>query len=267
MSLVALASAKASPGTTTAALALAALWPAERGVVVVEADPAGGDLVPRFGLAPTPGLVSMGAQRRRRLTGAEVWSATQAGGTPVLVGPTTPEEAGALRHLWPELAGVLAALPGHRRPGRLRAPVARLPRPRRAPSRRGGGDRGPAHPGGGGPPQDSPGRALDPGRVEVVLVGTGPYPPEQVEQALGRKVLGVLAQDERAAAALAGRAGSARLLARSALLRSARPLVAVLAARLPALAVHEDSVPTHVPTGGEGFHAAANDDVGLGVRR
>ncbi|HEV8165498.1 MAG TPA: hypothetical protein VGR74_13810, partial [Actinomycetota bacterium] len=64
MSLLALAAAKASPGVTTTAVALAATWPAERGVLLVEADPGGGDLAAWFGLAVEPGLVSLAAARR-----------------------------------------------------------------------------------------------------------------------------------------------------------------------------------------------------------
>src|SRR3982074_1468642 len=46
MALIAIASDKGAPGVTTAALALAAVWP--RPVLLAECDPAGGDLVYRF---------------------------------------------------------------------------------------------------------------------------------------------------------------------------------------------------------------------------
>ena len=54
MPLIALASVKGSPGVTTTCLALAAAWPARRRLVI-EADPAGGDLGPWLGLPRAPG--------------------------------------------------------------------------------------------------------------------------------------------------------------------------------------------------------------------
>ncbi|HZD68787.1 MAG TPA: hypothetical protein VFA45_07675, partial [Actinomycetes bacterium] len=61
MSVIALAAGKGSRGVTTAALALAATWPAPRRVLLAECDPAGGSLAVRFRLRPTPGLVSLGS--------------------------------------------------------------------------------------------------------------------------------------------------------------------------------------------------------------
>ena len=61
--LVALVSAKGSPGVTTVALGLAARWPTPE-AVLVEADPAGGDLVTRFGLYHKPGLSTMALAAR-----------------------------------------------------------------------------------------------------------------------------------------------------------------------------------------------------------
>lgn len=48
-------------GVTTVALAVAARWPQPGAAVLVEADPAGGDLAARFGLRPAPGLTSAAA--------------------------------------------------------------------------------------------------------------------------------------------------------------------------------------------------------------
>src|SRR5271155_2301972 len=62
MSLVVLGSAKGSPGVTTTGLALASWW--HRPLVVMEADPAGGDIAARFGLPEEPGLVGMAAALR-----------------------------------------------------------------------------------------------------------------------------------------------------------------------------------------------------------
>lgn len=58
--LVAVASVKGAPGVTTLAVGLAALWP-RPGAVLVECDPAGGDLWARFGHHPTPGLSGLSA--------------------------------------------------------------------------------------------------------------------------------------------------------------------------------------------------------------
>jgi hypothetical protein len=50
-----------SAGVTTLALAVAARWPQPGTALLVEADPAGGDLAARFGLRPAPGLTSAAA--------------------------------------------------------------------------------------------------------------------------------------------------------------------------------------------------------------
>jgi MinD-like ATPase involved in chromosome partitioning or flagellar assembly len=65
-------------------------------------------------------------------------------------------------------------------------------------------------------------------RVRVVVVGDRPYPQAEAEAVLQLPVV-MIANDARAAAALAGRA-SGRSLTRSALIRSARAIVADLAA-------------------------------------
>src|SRR5207244_2826784 len=50
MTAVAWCSAKGSPGVTTAVQLVAGAWPAGRPLLIVEADPAGGDLAARLGL-------------------------------------------------------------------------------------------------------------------------------------------------------------------------------------------------------------------------
>lgn len=64
--LIAIGSLKASPGVSTAALALAAMWPGGQRVLLVEADPSGGVLCPRFSLTPERDLVSLSAEARSR---------------------------------------------------------------------------------------------------------------------------------------------------------------------------------------------------------
>jgi len=65
MTLIAVASFSGSPGVTTAALGIAACWPADAEPLLAEADPSGGDLQAWFGLPDTPGMVSLAAAARR----------------------------------------------------------------------------------------------------------------------------------------------------------------------------------------------------------
>jgi hypothetical protein len=95
--LVAVCSLKGSPGVTTAAVALAARWPMDHTPLVVECDPAGGDLLARFGLARSPDLVSVAAAARRDASADLLWRHTQRlpGGLPVVAGPVGAEQARA----------------------------------------------------------------------------------------------------------------------------------------------------------------------------
>ncbi|MBK0868720.1 chromosome partitioning protein [Saccharopolyspora sp. HNM0986] len=94
--LVGLCSVKGSPGVTTAALAMAARWP-DGDPVVVEADPAGGDLTARFRLPATPGVVSLAAAARRQSSAELLAEHCQRlpGGLRVVVGPVAAEQARA----------------------------------------------------------------------------------------------------------------------------------------------------------------------------
>jgi MinD-like ATPase involved in chromosome partitioning or flagellar assembly len=95
--LVALSSVKASPGVTTTSLALAALWPAARRLVI-EADPSGGDLGAWLGLAPAPGLASLAAAIRHDRSPGAAWRHAQAlpgGGVSVVAAPAGAEQATA----------------------------------------------------------------------------------------------------------------------------------------------------------------------------
>src|SRR5262247_1165255 len=60
--MIAVGSVKGAPGATTFALAVAVCWPAR--AVLVEADPAGGDLGGRFGVPDTQGLAGLAVQAR-----------------------------------------------------------------------------------------------------------------------------------------------------------------------------------------------------------
>ena len=112
MTLIALASVKGSPGVTTAAAALAASWPKGRRVLLVEADPFGGDLAPRYGVAPSGGLSSLFAAARRTLQPGDVWDHVDhlPGGLPVLFGLGGMHQAVANEKAWPIVADALSAL-------------------------------------------------------------------------------------------------------------------------------------------------------------
>jgi hypothetical protein len=95
--LVAVCSLKGSPGVTTAALGLAGRWPNGHRPLMVECDPAGGDLLARYRLDMAPGLVSLAAAARRVTDPGVVWQHTQRlpGGLPVVAGPPGAEQARA----------------------------------------------------------------------------------------------------------------------------------------------------------------------------
>src|SRR5437879_7557315 len=100
--LLALCSLKGSPGVTTTCLALAARWPGPARPVVVECDPAGGDLLARFRLPTSPDLLSLAAACRRGDDPSLLWQHTQRlpVGLPVVAGPIGAEQArAALREL------------------------------------------------------------------------------------------------------------------------------------------------------------------------
>ncbi len=66
--LIAVCSLKGSPGVTTLATALGARWPAGENPIVVEADPAGGDLMARFRLQRLTGPGQPGCSRTSAAT-------------------------------------------------------------------------------------------------------------------------------------------------------------------------------------------------------
>lgn len=96
MPLIALASVKASPGVTTTALALAAVWPAPQRLVL-EADPSGGDLGAWLALPPAPGLASLAAAIRHDHQPGAAWRHAQAlsSGLSVVIAPAGGEQAAA----------------------------------------------------------------------------------------------------------------------------------------------------------------------------
>lgn len=97
MTTVALASARHSPGVTTTVLALAAAWPAHRRLLVIEADPAGGELISRYALMAEPNLLTLAAQARSTVTAERLWANTQRlpGDLATVVAPIDPAQASA----------------------------------------------------------------------------------------------------------------------------------------------------------------------------
>jgi hypothetical protein len=117
VALIAVAADKGSPGVTTSAVALAAVWP--RPVLLAECDPAGGDLVFRLPAADRGrldtrrGLLSLAVAARRGMAPGQVWEHVQKvhGGLDVLAGVTSAEQAAGLQALWGTVGTVLAGLP------------------------------------------------------------------------------------------------------------------------------------------------------------
>jgi hypothetical protein len=117
MALIAIAADKGAPGVTTAAVALAAVWP--RPVLLAECDPAGGDLIYRLPAAsgsrldPRRGLLSLAISARRGGHPGQVWEHAQKlrGGLDVLVGVANAEQGAGLDLMWDQVGAALAALP------------------------------------------------------------------------------------------------------------------------------------------------------------
>lgn len=116
MSLITIASAKGSPGVTTAALLFGALWP--RPCVVAECDAAGADIALRMPsqqgqpLDPQAGLVALSAAGRKAMHPDLIAQHTQriVGGLGVLTGVSMPEQAGGLA--WAELGHLFGTAAG-----------------------------------------------------------------------------------------------------------------------------------------------------------
>jgi MinD-like ATPase involved in chromosome partitioning or flagellar assembly len=241
--LIVVAAAKGSPGVTATARVLASVWPQD--VVLADCDPAGGDIaiVGRGPggtvLDPDRGMLSLAAGARRGLAAGAFPDHLQVldGGLRVLVGATNPDQATGIGPAWPAVAQVLAAQGrtdvivdcGRVTPGTLVSPVLAaahavvlIARPRLESyahlrervrwlvTMHNGSRPGPA--------------------VGVVLVTDAhdTKGPRELGQLLAHErldvpVLGRLADDKRAAEALAGRMD--RGIGRSLLVRSARVLV------------------------------------------
>jgi hypothetical protein len=108
VSVITFASAKASPGATTAAALVAARWPTDR--LLVECDESGGVFASRFGLGAVPGSLELAATTP--LAPDELGRHVQRDwlDVPVLVAPGAPHQVQAtFRELSAELAAVCTA--------------------------------------------------------------------------------------------------------------------------------------------------------------
>jgi hypothetical protein len=234
VALVCVGSVRAAPGATTVALLLAGCW--RRPAVLLEADPAGGVLAARYRLGRTPGLADLAAAVENHAARAAVWSSAQAlpGGLPVVVAPESGDITGGILA---DVAGPLGEWcarledadvivdcgrvgAGSSALGLAKAAdvIAVVVRPR-AEELYSAAHRVQALVQGA----DAP--------VGLVLVGDRPHGPDEITRQLGVRVLGVIADDPRAATALQD-GGSARSLRRSLLVRSVQSLVDDLTGQL-----------------------------------
>lgn len=239
MTTVALVSTKGSPGATTAALALAAAWSATEPTLLAEADPDGGDLAARCGLAVDgPGLTSLSIAGRHDGTTPNAIGHCQPFGSmqlPIVIAPSGPQQTtAALRVLGSRLHDCLEATE-HMifvDAGRLRMDSPAMPlvtaadavivvaRPTLF-----GAEATMRHL-----------ASLSEAGVDdasVLLVGERPYRASEFTGATNADVLCVLADDRRGAMALF-EAPDAVLTRRSSLLRDARSAVTALRERLAA---------------------------------
>lgn len=195
MTVLALASVKHAPGVTTAAVSLAAAWNGD--VVVMEADPSGGDVAARAHLAQEPGLLTLAAAGRRpdgALDLAPHCQSLPAGGL-VVVAPSAPALASSAiatvasrlaatgRDLLVDCGRLFPASPAEAMVAAADVVLlvaeptvtavehlrVRMPSP----------------------------AGVSTSAVGVLLVGDRPYGPEEVEAALGVPVVGALAVDRR----------------------------------------------------------------------
>lgn len=250
-----------SAGGTTAALALATVWPPDRPwPVVVECDPAGGDIAGLFNLQPEPGLESLvlamdrdGMGEGRHLDLGEhtqqLPGKKDLPGVHVVVAPVAPGR----------MIGLLTRLPNHMRLlaqteadllldcGRLEsASMQSDTTPTRELLHRAGLvivvvraeacelERLQAW---------LPVLSSNRTEVLVLLSQKGSYSESEVASVLGVEVLGSLPYDPDGAAAIGAGGISGRLAERMPLLRSARTVAKGLAGRLAAVESREAIAP------------------------
>ncbi len=237
MRTVALFSGKGSPGVTTLACCIGAVWPSKRRVVLMEADPAGGDLSTRFLLASGPGVMSLALSARNHNTGTvEIDSHVQQlpGGLEVLVGPSSSDSALSLDREVAALSSLIGLSPGEvdiivdcgrlspALPGQMavveRADVAIMVLPPQT---------------GAAAHAEHVVTRIDKARsrwqgeepVKLVVCGRGEVKSEELAAVLDMELLGTVPDDYKGAAIACGQPGSTAVFARSAIIRSAASIV------------------------------------------
>ncbi len=227
MTTIAFVSAKGSPGVTTSVVGLAAAWPNEQSPLIVECDPAGGDLAQRFAMGSDLGLVSFAAAARREPAELSDHAQELPGGVRVVAAPSVAEQASASVGLVAQqpdsiaLNGVLLVDCGRTDARSLTWPIIEradfvvlLTRPTAS--------------------DVTHAVALAPQLLErsnsvaLLVAGTGPYPADEVASVVGVAGLGVLPWDKDGAALLSGERQSRRAVTRSPLLRSCRSVAHTL---------------------------------------
>jgi MinD-like ATPase involved in chromosome partitioning or flagellar assembly len=218
MMTVGLTSAKHSPGTTTAVVALALA--ADDGALAIEADPAGGDVAARAHLSLEPGLLTMAAASRHAASQLTLRPQRLPSGAEVVVSTSDPDQtSAALAAIADRLVAAVRAHGGGFLDCGRWSPVTTTETVLAA--------------------CDAIVMVTDPtvagvehvrcrlesiaalGRpVNVLLVGDHPYAPGDVEAALSVPVIGSLAVDPRGALSVYD--GPPRVARKSALCRSAR---------------------------------------------
>jgi len=228
MSIIPVFSVAGSPGVTSVACLLASTWDGTGPVAVVECDPSGGDLAPRFGLSTAIGWPSLVSAVRRTGSTTPIAPHLQRlpGGLSVLIGAL---EGAPMAADTPESEVVRDGIGGADGNGLAVIDLGRLP-----PG---------AGPGGGWleaggcavlVARDDPAAAvrvrsrapqlleLTHGRLGLVLVGGSQFSCRELADLTGLAPFGELPFDPASAAVVSGASGAGRRLERSHLLASVR---------------------------------------------
>jgi MinD-like ATPase involved in chromosome partitioning or flagellar assembly len=228
MTVIALAGVKHSPGVTTLALAASATRPGP--VLLIEADPAGGDIAARAGMTLNPGLVSLAAAARNGLRPEILAAHVHELGheVDVLTAPVSPRQATTVLHTMGQpLADVCRSL----NYDAVVVDLGRFDDPTPALPLLGVADRVVLVLRATAEDVVAARSRLDELQdydrsVTLAVISSGPFPVREIAAALGSRDTVPLPWDPRTARSLATGLGSDRWLRRSPLTRSARELVA-----------------------------------------
>jgi MinD-like ATPase involved in chromosome partitioning or flagellar assembly len=262
--MVAFCSGKGSPGVSTLASVVGAVWPRDRQIVIAECDPSGNDLAARFGLSPRLGMTSLVLAHRRTSFG-ESMSTLDAhvqalpGGLEVLVGPVTPDASSSLDRelgavvptIFPEgsdilvdCGRILSGAGGQRGLLKVADHVVVVTRPDAAAL---------AH---AQWTLDLVRNLATTGTCSVAVVGPSPFRVAEIEHALQVRVLGPVPFDGKSAAMACGSPGKTHRFTKSGLVASARNLVDRILSPLEANREVPSTIDLII---GEGTHGASDE--------